>query len=215
MSEKKNDRLLFSLIIVLILAFIAIGYLAYKNYKLNQKLDNFIEYTNNLLAADDVQSGSLVETVHLVKDSKSTFILNSPIRTDYHISKTYGFYKNSSTNELELHEGIDFVVQHSGISVYPVYEGTVIEVGFNNELGNYVTLLHPNGYKSRYCNLNSFRVKKGETASTKRPIATVGNTGISEEPHLGFRLYEKTGNTINPTNYFTELPKPTILPDKE
>ena len=216
MSEKKISRILIGIIIVLVLAFIAIGYLAYKNYKLNEKLDNFIENTNTKFATDDTKLEGQVETVQSVKEKDSNseykFILNSPIKSDYHISKTYGFYKNSSTNNLELYEGIDFIVK-SGTPVYPASDGTVTEVGFNNDLGNYITITHSNGFKTRYCNLNSFRVKKGETASTKRAIATVGNTGISEEPHLGFRLY-LNGSTINPTNYFKELPKPTTLPDK-
>ena len=215
MPEKKS-RIFISLIIILILAFVAIGYLAYQNYKLNNKLDNFIEYTNNVLSEDNTNSEIQVETVQSVKEkdsrSESNLILNSPIKTNYHISKTYGFYKNSSTNELELHEGIDFVVQHSGITVYPAYAGTVTEVGFNNDLGNYITILHSKGFKTRYCNLQYARVKKGEFVSTKNAIAAVGNTGISEGPHLGFRLY-LNGNTINPTTYFKELPKPTIPPD--
>ncbi len=216
MSEKKNARIFFSLIIFLILAFVAIGYLAYKNYKLNEKLDSFIEYTNNILRADDAQSESRVETVQPVKEknsnSNTSLILSSPIKSDYHIGKTYGFYKNSSTKELELHDGIDFIVK-SGTAVYATFDGIVTEVGFNNDLGNYITIAHSKGFNTQYCNLQYSRVKKGEFVSTKNVIAAVGNTGISEEPHLGFRLYDKEGKSIDPTKYFKELPKPITLPD--
>jgi murein DD-endopeptidase MepM/ murein hydrolase activator NlpD len=219
MAEKKNSVIFISIIIILILAFISIGYLAYKNYKLNQKLDNFIEYTNNLLAADDdTQSKKQVETVQNIREkdthSKNTFILSTPIKSEYHIGKTYGFYKNSSTNDLELHEGIDFVVVSSGIPVYSAYDGTVTEVGFDNDLGNYVTISHSKGFKTRYCNLSAFRVKRGQFVSKEKIIANVGNTGKSDETHLGFRLYDSKGNIINPTDYFRELPEPTIPPDK-
>ena len=58
------------------------------------------------------------------------------------------------------------------------------------------------------------RVKRGQIVSTTKIIAAIGNTGNSDEPHLGFRLYDSKGNTINPTNYFRELPAPKITPDK-
>ena len=217
MSVKRNSRILICTIIILVFAFIAIGFLAYKNYRLTEKIANFIEYTNNLLTADDSESESHVDTNQpiKVKDSgpKNTFILSIPIKSDYHIGKTYSFYKNSKTNELELHESIDFVVV-SGTPVYPAYDGTVTEVGYNNELGNYITIAHSKGFITRYCNLSSFRVKRGQIVSTTKIIAAIGNTGNSDEPHLGFRLYDSKGNTINPTNYFRELPAPKITPDK-
>ena len=72
--------------------------------------------------------------------AKSPFILKSPFKSNFTISRTFGYYENS-TNDLELHEGIDFVVK-SGTPVYPAFAGTVTEVGFNNELGNYITILH-------------------------------------------------------------------------
>lgn len=145
--------------------------------------------------------------------AKSSLILKSPFKSDFTISRTFGYYENSN-NELELHEGIDFVVT-SGTAIYPACDGTVTEVGFNNELGNYVTIKHSNGYKTRYCNLNSFRCKKGQTVSTKNIIATSGNTGISTGPHMCFRLYDSNNVAINPTEFFKKLPEPTEIPAKE
>ncbi len=208
MSEKRNFRILICLIFILFFALIAIGYLAYKNHKLSKKLDYLIENTNNLFSADASNIKSQDASVQPVKkkdsNSKYTFILSIPIKSDYHIGKTYGFYKNSKTNELELHEGIDFVVV-SGTPVYSASDGIVTEVGYNNELGNYITISHPKGFKTRYCNLSSFRVKKGQFVSTEKKIANVGNTGISDEPHLGFLLYDPKGNLINPAEYLKEL----------
>ncbi len=145
--------------------------------------------------------------------AESSLKLKSPFKSDFTISRTFGYYKNAS-DALELHEGIDFVV-NSGTAIYPVLNGTVIEVGFNNELGNYVTIIHSNNYTSRYCNLNSFRVKKGQKVTTKNIIATSGNTGISTGPHMCFRLYDSNNIAINPTEYFKNLPKPTTPPDQE
>lgn len=145
--------------------------------------------------------------------AKPSFILNSPLKSNYIITRTFGYYKNSS-DVLVLHEGIDFEVK-SGTDVYPAFEGTVTEVGFNNESGMYITILHDNGFKTRYCNLNTFRCKKGERVKTKKIIATSGNTGISTGPHMCFRLYNLYDEAINPTEYFKELPEPTTPPDQE
>lgn len=145
--------------------------------------------------------------------AKPSLILKSPFKSDFTISRTFGYYKNAS-DDLELHEGIDFVV-NSGTAIYPACDGTVIEIGFNNELGNYVTIKHSNNFTTRYCNLNSFRCKKGQKVSTKNIIATSGNTGISTGPHMCFRLYDSNNVAINPTEYFKNLPKPTTPPDQE
>ncbi len=145
--------------------------------------------------------------------AESSLKLKSPFKSDFAISRTFGYYKNAS-DVLELHEGIDFEVK-SGTAIYPAFEGQVIEVGFNNELGNYLTIKHSNGFKTRYCNLNSFRCKKGEWVKTKTCIATSGNTGISTGPHMCFRLYDSNNVAINPTEYFKNLPNPTTPPDQE
>ena len=47
MSDEKNSSVkLTGIKIFLFLAFLAIGYLAYKNYELTQKLEYYVEYTN-------------------------------------------------------------------------------------------------------------------------------------------------------------------------
>ena len=75
--------------------------------------------------------------------------------------------------------------------------------------------MHSNGFKTRYCNLQSFRCKIGETVSTDDIIATSGNTGLCRKPQMCFRLYDSNDVAINPTEYFQELPKPTTLLDQE
>ena len=145
--------------------------------------------------------------------AKSSFILKSPLKSDFNISRTFGYYKNSN-NILELHEGIDFEVK-SGTAIYPSFEGQVIEIGFNNELGNYLTIKHSNGFRTRYCNLNSCWCKKGEWVKTKTCIATSGKTGITNGPQMCFRLYDSNNVAINPTEYFKELPKPITPPEQE
>lgn len=146
--------------------------------------------------------------------SESNFVLQAPFKSNYYISWTYGYYENYTTKIIELHEGIDFVVR-TGTPVYPACEGTVTEVGYNNELGNYITISHSNGFKTRYCNLSSGRCKKGQWVTTDTKIALSGNTGISAGPHMCFRLYDSNDVAINPTKYFSELPEPTTPPDKE
>ena len=146
--------------------------------------------------------------------AQSDFILQAPFKSNYYISWTFGYYENYSTKKIELHEGIDFAVR-TGTPVYAACEGTITEVSYNTELGNYIIIKHSNGFKTCYCNLQSFRRKIGEKVSTDDIIASSGNTGISAGPHLCFRLYDLNNVAINPTKYFKELPEPNTPPDKE
>ncbi len=70
MQEEKNNGKLIGIKIFLIFAFIAIGYLAYKNYELSEKLNYYIEYTNefhsNLYAQVD---GSFRDGAHTLSIS--------------------------------------------------------------------------------------------------------------------------------------------------
>ncbi len=70
MSEENNSGKLIGIKIFLVFAFIAIGYLAYKNHELTEKLNYYIEYTDefhsNLYAQVD---GSYRDGAHTLSIS--------------------------------------------------------------------------------------------------------------------------------------------------
>jgi hypothetical protein len=58
--------------------------------------------------------------------------------------------------------------------------------------GNYVVIRHTNGEHSFYAHLarGSVRVRAGERVTRGQPIAKVGNSGLSTEPHLHFHVVD-------------------------
>jgi len=100
----------------------------------------------------------------------------------------------------DMIHAIDFDAPE-GTPVFAAADGIVIALKNDSSVGgtdqkfeddaNYVEILHENGEVSEYEHLllNSIRVKVGESVKRGEVIASVGNTGWSECPHLHFMVY--------------------------
>ena len=112
--------------------------------------------------------------------------------------------------DYRLHLGID-VAASAGSPVYAVADGTVESVEFHPMMGQTVVIVHKDGYKSVYQNMQTTipsEITAGATVKAGAQIGSVGDTAlieISEEPHLHFELY-KDGNCENPLTHFTVTP---------
>lgn len=84
------------------------------------------------------------------------------------------------------HKGIDLGWHdYQGEPVYSIGNGIVIDVGYNDIVGNYCRIQHDNNYVSRYLHLKSTAiVKKGQTVEIGQHIGYMGNTGDSNGTHL-------------------------------
>jgi murein DD-endopeptidase MepM/ murein hydrolase activator NlpD len=69
-------------------------------------------------------------------------------------------------------------------------QGEILAKGAHGALGNSVTLAHAGGEFSHYAHLlpGSARVKKGDAVKKGQPIARLGHSGSSTEPHLHFQV---------------------------
>ena len=112
--------------------------------------------------------------------------------------------------DYRLHLGID-VAASAGSPVYAVADGTVESVEFHPMMGQTVVIIHKDGYKSVYQNMQTAvpsEITAGAEVKAGAQIGSVGDTAlieISEEPHLHFELY-KDGNCENPLAHFTVTP---------
>ena len=112
--------------------------------------------------------------------------------------------------DYRLHLGID-VAASVGSPVYAVADGTVESVEFHPMMGQTVVIVHKDGYKSVYQNMQTAvpsEITAGAEVKAGAQIGSVGDTAlieISEEPHLHFELY-KDGNCENPLAHFTVTP---------
>lgn len=94
-------------------------------------------------------------------------------------------------NGARKHNGIDLQAD-IGTPVYAVRGAKVIEARFHKGLGNYIELLHPEGYVSIYGHLSKIEVKENQLLRQGQKIGEVGKTGNAGYrgiiPHLHFEI---------------------------
>jgi murein DD-endopeptidase MepM/ murein hydrolase activator NlpD len=134
--------------------------------------------------------------------TERVFFLNHdfyfPLRY-FQVTSSYGPRINPVTGRPGMHGGIDLAAPE-GTEVYAAKSGTVMDLGEDPILGNYVIISHENNMVSLYGHLSSIdsnttlhtRVQSGEL------IAKVGSTGQSTGPHLHFEI-RQNGQSRDPT----------------
>ena len=94
------------------------------------------------------------------------------------------------------HPGIDIAVAE-GTYVRASAGGRVTEAGADDVYGNFVRLLHPDGYETVYGHASELFVTLDDEVRRGQVIALSGNTGTSTAPHLHFEVW-KDGEPIDP-----------------
>lgn len=97
------------------------------------------------------------------------------------------------------HHGIDYSAP-TGTPVFALGAGTVVKKAYQKKGGgNFITIKHPNGYKTTYMHLHGFSkgMAVGKRVAQGELIGYVGSTGLSTGPHLDFRVY-KNNRPVNP-----------------
>lgn len=112
------------------------------------------------------------------------------------ISDTFGSRIHPVTQEVIVHEGIDYAAEQD-TDVTAAADGVVYATGYSARYGNYVVLLHINGEMTYYCHCAEVVVEKDVQVRRGEKIAAVGSTGMSTGPHLHFAL-SRFGEFINP-----------------
>lgn len=104
---------------------------------------------------------------------------------------------NRSHNGLDLQAAI-------GTPVYAVRSGRVLKSEFHRGLGNYVEILHPDGYISIYGHLSRLDAARNEFVRQADKIGEVGKTGNANYAdmiaHLHFEI-RKQGIPVDPGNF--------------
>lgn len=83
-----------------------------------------------------------------------------------------------------FHYGIDIDGGDIGEPIYAARGGTAYAKSDPGGYGNYVYIVHGNGYATEYGHVNSFKISNGQTVNTGDLIAGMGSTGNSTGPHL-------------------------------
>lgn len=151
--------------------------------------------------------------------SKTNKTTSSSSKVVYSSSKaSVGYYIRPATGTITspygsrrsgFHYGVD-IGNKRGTVVSAAASGVVVNVvGYCKEgvsscggrYGNYITIQHPNGTKTKYAHLQKASVSVGQNVSQGEQIGTIGNTGRSTGPHLHFEVINSNGSTMKPSVY--------------
>lgn len=108
----------------------------------------------------------------------------------------------------KLHSGID-IPADQGAAILAATDGTVTEVGFDRERGNYLILDHGDGLTTLYAHCRNVDVQEGDAVKAGEMVAAVGSTGMSTGPHLHFEV-RQDGEAQNPVAYFDSAIRDTL-----
>ena len=97
------------------------------------------------------------------------------------------------------HQGVDFAAA-LGTPIKSTAPGVVIKNENDKYFGLIVTILHENGFVTRYGHCSQILVSKHDRVNRGQTIALVGNTGRSSAPHLHYEVI-KDGKNIDPTKH--------------
>jgi murein DD-endopeptidase MepM/ murein hydrolase activator NlpD len=103
-----------------------------------------------------------------------------------------------------FHTGID-MADRPGTAILAAAAGIVSVSGSNpGGYGNYVMIVHTNGYATLYGHLQASLVKAGDVIAQGQQIALMGSTGLSTGPHVHFEL-RLNGQPKDPSLYLPPL----------
>jgi TonB family protein len=121
-----------------------------------------------------------------IKIEKKNIPGTLPVRG--YLKDAFGWRKDAMSGEKKFHNGIDIAAK-KGTEVIAPADGTVTEVTTKQYYGKLIIIDHGNGYTSRFGELDSFKVKKGDKVKQGQVIGTVGNSGTNGPFHLHYEIH--------------------------
>lgn len=170
-----------AMIISIVLILAVLGGTVFASGILNGKFvdepeDEFIQVSN--------ENPKLEEKEIVLQEISFNEGLENPV--DGEISMAFGKREHPITKEVQEHNGID-IKAPEGTDVVSSITGTVTDVGFDADKGNYIVVERDN-IKTVYSQLATANVKKGDSITARQSIGTVGKTGKSTGAHLHFEV---------------------------
>lgn len=94
------------------------------------------------------------------------------------------------------HPGVDLAAR-SGTPVRAAADGVVTARGTDSIFGNYLLLVHLEGFETYYAHLLSWEVALADSVRAGQTVGLVGSTGRSTAPHLHFEI-RRRGRALDP-----------------
>ena len=132
----------------------------------------------------DTIIGLAVLTYAMYEDQS---IYEWPMPSSLDVGANYGAFSASAGSNQGLHNGID-IKGKAGANIISASDGTVIEVGTDEELKKYVKIQYLDDIVAEYYHLGSVIVKEGDTVRKRQMIGYLAAGDGVVEPHLHFAL---------------------------
>jgi len=158
---------------------------------------------NQLSRQIERQESSYQEIFGKYKENQELFACIPAIKPiDAPRTSGFGMRLHPIYQIMKFHFGQDFTAP-TGTPIYATGNGIVETAAFVDGYGNCVIIDHGFGYKTVYAHQSKLAVKAGQSVKRGMLIGYVGNTGVSEAPHLHYEVV-KDGIKVNPSSYFFE-----------
>jgi murein DD-endopeptidase MepM/ murein hydrolase activator NlpD len=125
-----------------------------------------------------------------------------PLMTE-RITSRYGIRKHPVRGVVRHHHGMDLAAKEN-TPILSIATGKVIFAGYFGAYGNYISILHDNGYSSHYGHCRIINARIGQNIKAGQLIGTVGSTGVVTGPHLHFEL-RLQGRSIDPEQFIPDI----------
>jgi murein DD-endopeptidase MepM/ murein hydrolase activator NlpD len=153
---------------------------------------------------------SLIEDTTLIELSPTIVVTGTKrhLTTGTYILPSSGrimskFGKRSVLGGSSNHKGWDFDGR-IGEPAWAAEGGTVIEVDWHDQFGNYVLLEHENGDTSLYAHLSKTLTNVGDVLYQGDVLGEIGKTGQVTGSHLHFEYHPNGGAAANPALVLNE-----------
>lgn len=111
------------------------------------------------------------------------------------ITSAYGYRSHPILGSHGFHSGIDLAASRD--TVFAIFDGTVVQASYDNNLGLNVQLHHTREISSIYGHMSRLLTVSGQAVSSGQAIGISGSTGRSTGEHLHFTV-KMNNRTVDP-----------------
>ncbi len=157
--------------------------------------------TDNTTSTDTYNTASVGTGIDTNIGTESALIVLMTWPTESNqISSSFGTRTHPLSGVELSHDHID-IAGDKGDDVYAALDGTITEVSFDYDRGNYIVLTAADGTLLIYGQLLETLVSEGDEVTAGTIIGSLGATGKATGPHLSFGVFVDD-MAVDPMNYF-------------
>lgn len=122
--------------------------------------------------------------------------------THTRISSLFAMRRHPVLSKIRHHNGLDIACEQQ--SILAAGTGVVSRTGYDKGLGNYIKIVHGNGYETTYGHLSKVLLEKGQVVILGEKIGVAGKTGLATGVHLHYEI-RFNGRLVDPLDYLLLL----------